>query len=107
MMLSVNLRDLHVLSFSFTSDLYAWMHAGDNGTYTPSQGGTDPAVYGIFNMILIIVGITAALALCGGLGWYMLERSTRAKEEEQAASREAAAVGEHKNTVVPVMTNGH
>jgi hypothetical protein len=92
---------------SFTSDLYTWMHAGDDGTYTEPVDGAHPGAYYIFYVILLCMGITAALALCGGLGWYKLERSTRTKEEEQAASQEAAAVGERKNTVIPVMMNGN
>jgi hypothetical protein len=107
MNLSVNFLDLHVFSFSFTSDFYAWMHAGDDGTYTDTYYGTSPLVYFIFYMILIFMGGTAALALCGGLGWYWVVRSERAKEEEQAAWQEAAAVGEHKNTAYPVMMNGN
>jgi hypothetical protein len=54
---------------------------------------------------LIIMGMAAALALCTGLTWYRLVRSTRAlcKEEEEAASQEAVVEREHKNAVVPVI----
>jgi hypothetical protein len=107
MKLSVNLLDLHVFSFSSTSDFYAWMHAGDDGTYTETYYSTITPVYFIFYLILIFMGVTAALALCGGFGWYWIVRSERAEEEERAASQAAAAVGEHKNMVVPVMMNGH
>jgi hypothetical protein len=81
------------------------MHAGDDGTYTEPQKGPQPAFVWIHEVSLIIMGIAAALTLCAGFGWYWLVRSARAlhKEEEQAASQEAAAVGEHKDTVVPVI----
>jgi hypothetical protein len=90
------------------------VHAGD-GTYTEPQVGPQPASVGIVNVSLIIMGMAAALALCAGLTWYRLVRSTRAlrKEEEdavsqeadsqEAVSQEAAAVGEHKNAVVPLI----
>jgi hypothetical protein len=79
------------------------MHAGDDGTYTEPQRGPQPAIVGIVNICLIIMGITAALTLCAGFDWYRLVRSARAlrKEEEQAASQEAVEIGEHKNAVVP------
>jgi hypothetical protein len=82
------------------------MHAGDDGTYTEPQRGPQPASVGIVNVSLIIMGIAAALTLCAGVGWYWLVHSTRAlhKEEEEAVSQEAvAAVGEHKNAVVPLI----